>query len=67
MNIKKDTLKQSVLNVLKEKGPSPLGELVKELSYPYQDILDTVIDLKNEGIVKKDITPPGYFSLKTMA
>lgn len=59
-------IKNKIIEHLSKHGNSPFGELVKSIDASYEDILETVLELKQKGVIQKKQDPPGYYSLNTL-
>lgn len=63
-SIENKKIQNEILQLLKENNECELGLIVRKLNYSYNQILQNVLELKNEGIIFKPIGHKGYFSLK---
>ena len=61
-----ENVKNKIIQHLSEHGNSAFGDLVKSIDAPYEEVLETVLAMKHEGLVQKMQDPPGYYSLSTI-
>ncbi|MFW5760886.1 MAG: winged helix-turn-helix transcriptional regulator [Bacteroidota bacterium] len=59
---KNDQIKQQIIELLKEKGNLAFGDLIQELSLPYEAVLKNVLELKRQGLIEKR-QENGHFAL----
>lgn len=61
-----EKIKNKVIEQLSKQGSSAFGDLVKSIDAPYEEVLETVLAMRQEGIIEKKQDPPGYYSLNTI-
>jgi hypothetical protein len=59
-------IKNKVIEHLSVHGNSAFGNLVQAIDAPYEDVLETVLTMRQKGIIEKKQDPPGYYSLNTV-
>jgi len=60
----KAKIQSEILNTIKQNGKCLLGQLVQDLGYTYNEILMNVMDLKQQGKIRKNVHDNGFFSLE---
>ncbi|MBC8343857.1 MAG: hypothetical protein ISR55_04500 [Bacteroidetes bacterium] len=60
--ILKDPVKNAIIGLLYEKGGCFFGDIIQELKFPYDLILQNLLELKNLGIISKK-SEPSHFVL----
>ena len=61
-----ENIRNQVIEHLSKHGSSAFGDLVQSISAPYEDVLETVLAMRQEGTIEKKQDPPGYYSLNTV-
>jgi DNA-binding HxlR family transcriptional regulator len=61
-----EKIKNQVIEHLSKNGNSAFGDLVQNINAPYEDVLETVLAMRQKGIIEKKQDPPGYYSLNTV-
>lgn len=62
--VENKVIQKEIISLLQQKNECELGYLMRELSYPYHQILENVLELKNKGKILKLMGHNGYFSIK---
>jgi biotin operon repressor len=62
--IENKKIQHDIIQLLKANKECELGFIVSELDYSYNQILQNILELKNEGKIFKLVGHKGYFSLK---
>jgi len=60
MEILNDKIKMDILNLLKEEGPSSLGDIIRELEISYSTGTNHILELKLLGLIGKSVDPPNF-------
>jgi len=58
-------IQKEIINLFERENECELGYLISELDYTYNQILENVLELKNQGKIFKLHGHKGYFSLKS--
>jgi len=52
--------KKAILEFLSDSGMSYLGEIIKNLSLSYSKGIKNILEMKKEGLIDNNISPPKY-------
>lgn len=56
-------VKADIIELLKKEETCAFGRIVQKLDYPYTEILENIIDLKQKGKVNIPTNNQGYFAI----
>jgi predicted ArsR family transcriptional regulator len=63
MYMKNNEIQKRIIDVLKAQQPCSFGDLVKELDYSYNEILQNILELKSKGDIQKLNKYQGNYTL----
>ncbi len=55
-----DKVKMDIIEMLRRKGPSPFGDIIRELKISQQEGTSHILELKLVGLIDKSADPPNY-------
>lgn len=60
-NISEMPLKNEIIKLINDRKQCAFGDIIKELNYSYNDILNCVLELKKQGIITKSSNYQGNY------